>query len=48
MSAPRARRSPGIWIGSRATIVGMVVEVIGASVLILLGYALAVVAARLW
>lgn len=48
MSAPRPRRSAGIWIGPRATIVGIVVEVIGTSVLILLGYAIAVLAARIW
>lgn len=48
MSAPKARRSPRIWIGPRATIVGIAVEVIGTSVLILLGYAIAVLAARLW
>lgn len=48
MSAPRSRRSAGIWIGSRATIVGIVVEVLGTSVLILLGYVMAVLAARIW
>lgn len=48
MSVQRPRRSAGIWIGPRATIVGIAVEVFGTSVLILLGYAMAVLAARLW
>lgn len=48
MSAPRPRRSAGIWIGPRATIVGIMAEVLGTSALILLGYAMAVLAARIW